>query len=163
MGGGGPFYYILTASRLYTSRRDATLYSYMYEGPIGSKTCVEYTTQYQFLFQQFEGYQCLQVDQGWILSQTEEGIPKCKAEAVQKIEINTCYSPYIWNTVKNKCTTQCEIDSPLLALLGKCKDPEKDCSSSVHDPILAATGESYQPQSSDFIGGGAFPIKFTRN
>jgi len=81
----------------------------------------------------------------------------------ESITLKTCYTPYRWSQEHSACITKCPKGSPLDDGTGVCFQDDDECAGRAGDPILTKTGESYQPQSSDYVGGGAFPINFARN
>ena len=80
-----------------------------------------------------------------------------------------CSDPFYWEPSLQRCVTYCPPDKPNFnETLGICigKGGTKDagtCAVLALDPISTATGESYQPQSPDYLGSGLFPLILARN
>ncbi len=150
-------------ARRYTARYTANSIAYTYKSHEGIMQCVESSAAVIHVFTKYDGYQCYDGYRGWITPTTEQGEPLCETESIQSLTLKTCYAPYQWDFLYSDCVKKCKKGSPLGLLTGVCYQDDDECATKAHDPILTKTGESYQPQQSDFIGGGSFPIRFTRN
>lgn len=153
-------------AKSFGKRLDATVVVHYKHEPV-IFGCITNTSNPSTTINRYESYQCLDEihspknPQG----EGESAEPSC-FHKWDRVFVRQCYAPFSFEESSQKCVTYCPPDAPTLDYAtGVCKPNPGDKKPNicpVLDPIYPNTGESFQPQTPDFVGQGIFPLEFSR-